>query len=180
MRDDKGSGIPAPNTTKTSGAVEKVHADKVLFYSLSNSKTMSVTQKGSADPDNQERDQRNQGSWQDMGKDNRNYSKNLIDDEDDEEEEDAIAEDDEEEEDAIALELDDDMDEEEGSLNDPEDMTVEFEDADIDEEDDFIEEGEDMVIEANDKEELANILLDDDEDEDDEDLLDEDHQGGTA
>ncbi len=32
---------------------------------------MSVTQKGSADPDNQERDQRNQGSRQDMGKDKR-------------------------------------------------------------------------------------------------------------
>jgi len=168
MRDDKGSGIPAPNTTKTSGAVEKVHADKVLFYSLSNSKTMAVTQKGSADPDNQDRDKKNEGSRQEMGKDSRNYSKNLIDDEDDEEEEDAIT-----------LELDDDMDEEEGSLDDAEDMTVEFEDTDIDEEDDFIEEGEDMVIEANDKEELANILLDD-EDEDDEDLLDEDRQGGRA
>src|SRR6266540_644456 len=97
---------------------------KVLFYSLSNSKTMSVTQKGSADPDNQERDQRNQGSRQDMGKDNRNYSKNLIDDEDDEEEDDFIEEGEDmvieanDKEELANILLDDDEDEDDEDLLD--------------------------------------------------------------
>src|SRR4051812_106574 len=115
---------------------------------------MSVTQKGPVNPDNQERDEKYQGNFQNMGKDGSNYTQSLIDDEEDEED------------DAIALELDDDMDEED-TTEGSEDMTVEFEEDDNDEdEEDFIEEGEDMVIEANEAD-LANTLLDDEDDDDD-------------
>jgi hypothetical protein len=115
---------------------------------------MSVTQKGFFNQDNQERDQRYPVNFQNIGKDGDNYTQSLIDDEEDEED------------DAIALELDDDMDEEDASPEGSEDMTVEFEEDETDEDDDFIEEGEDMVIEAN-EEDLANTLLDDEDDEDD-------------
>ena len=126
--------------------------NKLSLLKLQN---MSTTQKISINLDNQERNQKYQCNSQNLGKDGSNYTQSLIDDEEDEED------------DAIALELDDDMDEEDTSSEGTEDMTVEFDEDDVDEDDDFfIEKGEDMVIEANETD-LANTRLDDEDDEDD-------------